>query len=115
MWFDIATMWFPAYESISFGDARPMVSFGEKLPKNRKVEVNLVLELVSSPTPIMSVQSARQHLAKYGFQFSEQEEQQILAEMARAAQAARGEVVTVEGDTATGTTFDARANAELGG
>lgn len=87
MWFDLATMWFPAFEQQSFGDARPMVSFGDKLPKNRKTEVELIVELMSTTVPIMSAQTARKHLAKYDFEFEPNEAELIAQEQGGAATA----------------------------
>lgn len=111
MWYDIATMWLPAYESQSFGDARPLISFGDKLPKNRDGEVKMVMDLMSTPVPVMSAATARAHLAKYGFEFDANEEQLILQEQARAALAAQGQ--SVDNGSGTGQTFDQRAQAEL--
>lgn len=110
MWFDLATMWFPAYEGQSFGDARPLLSFGDKLPKNRAPEVKLMLELMSAPVPVISAATARAHLAKNGFEFNENEEALVLAEMARAAAAMRGEVPPEGGGAPS---FEQRARQEL--
>lgn len=115
MWFDIATMWLPAYESMHFGEAVPMITFGDKLPKNRDAEVKLVLELVSAPVPILSAATARAHLAKFGFEFDKDEETLVLQEIAKHASAALGNAPAggSQGGGQTGQTFDQRAQAEL--
>lgn len=114
LFFDLVTMWFPAYESQSFGEAKCLIGVGDKLPQNRKSEVQLVLELASAPVPLVSAATARKHLAKFGFTFEEDEESLILAEMARAAQAMRGEVAApgTIGEGSPG--FEQRATQELG-
>lgn len=113
MGYDLATMWFPVYEQMDFGTpdpenaasaALPHVTFGDKLPDNRPEEVTLVTALCTTDPPIMSTQTAREHLAKKGFTFSADEEARIQAQLdAKAASAAASDP------------FAARANAELNG
>jgi hypothetical protein len=109
MFYDLVTMWFPAYESMSFGEAQALCTVGDKLPKNRDAEVKLVLELMSSPVPVLSAATARKHLANYGFEFDPGEEALILKEMA-----ATSEAQSPSGAPAGESGFEERAAAELG-
>lgn len=118
MWFDIVTMWIPSYEGMSFGEARPAITFGDKLPRDRDGEVRKILSLISAPIPILSAGTARKHLAKYGFEFDPNEEALVLQEMARAAEAAMGGVSSADGGNSSpgpSLGFDQRAEQELSG
>ena len=113
MAYDLCHMWFPVYEGVDFGTpdplnpasaALPAVTFGDKLPHNRVEEVALVTSLCTSDPPIMSVQTAREYLAKKGIEFASDEEARIEAQVQKATE------TTIARDP-----FAARANAELNG
>lgn len=113
MGFDLATMWFPVYEQMDFGQpdptnpasaALPAVTFAQKLPDNRVEDVTLVTQLCTTDPPIMSMQTAREWLAKRGWEFAADEEKRIEDQLAKSTER------TVATDP-----FAARANAELNG
>jgi hypothetical protein len=101
MFYDLAMMWFPAFESLNFTDVTIVPVLGDKLPVNRAAEVEMVLSMVVGG--LMSAASARAYLTKKGFGdlFDPQEGELVLAEKVANA-AAEG------GDSA----LDARAGEE---
>lgn len=56
--YDLVTMWFPAYEGLSFGEARAVSVVGNPLPENRKSILDEILSLVDKK--IISLEYARQ-------------------------------------------------------
>jgi hypothetical protein len=91
LFYDLVQMWFPTYEGLNFTDVIVTPVLGDKLPVNRAAEVTMVNELVV--TGVMSAASARQYLAKRGFQdaFDPREGDLILAEKVATAAAEGGD------------------------
>jgi hypothetical protein len=84
--YDLAFMWFPAYEGTSFGDAIAVPQFGEKLPVNKAAKVTEILSIVESG--VASAEWGRIELAKYGYLFDAAEGSKVVAETAAKASAA---------------------------
>lgn len=95
--------WLKAYEGVNIDDVTLMATFADKLPQNRKAEVELVTALMSTTPPILSAQTAREYLAAKGFTFAEDEDQRVMTEQQAAAAA------SMAGDP-----FAARAGQEGG-
>jgi hypothetical protein len=91
MFYDLVQMWFPAFEGMNFTDVTVLPALGDKLPVNRKAEVDMVNSLVL--THILSAGSARQYLEKKGFTgvFDPREGDLVLAEITAEAAAAGGD------------------------
>lgn len=72
MFFDLKT-WHTVYEQqdITASDVVPV--FGDKLPANRKEEVELAVQMMSTTPPIWSAGTARAHLLKFGYVFEKDE------------------------------------------
>jgi len=104
MFYDLVQMWFPAFEQLNFTDVTVQPILGDKLPVNRKAEVEMVGALVLGG--ILSAASARQYLAKKGFtdMFDQREGDLVLAETVSRAMAESGD-----------TSFDDRAAQEAAG
>jgi hypothetical protein len=88
LFYDLTQMWFPEFESLNFTDVTVMPLLGDKLPVNRKGEVDMVNSLVL--THILSQASARQYLQTKGFanMFDPREGDLVLAELSGEATAA---------------------------
>jgi hypothetical protein len=111
--------WFLVYESVNFMDVVLVPTFGDKLPTNRKAEVDLVVSMMSTVPPVLSAQSARNYLKTKGFPdlFADDEEERVQAEMADVAAAAQGSdplALRAAGEAGLGTTPEP-AVAEPGG
>lgn len=80
MFYDLATMWFPTFESVNVTDVLVLPRLGDKLPVNRKAEVDMVSDLVVAK--IVSAGSARKYLSERGFDklFDPSEAELVLAE-----------------------------------
>jgi hypothetical protein len=80
MFYDLATMWFAAFEEMNLASVSVLPVLGDKLPVNRVAEAELVGGLVLGG--ILSAASARKYLASKGFNgmFEEDEEAIVLAE-----------------------------------
>ncbi len=91
MFYDLVTMWFPSFEGINVTDVTMLPTVGDKLPVNRKTEVDLVNALVLGG--ILSAASARQYLIKKGFvdMFDPREGDIVLAEKVAIAAAEGGD------------------------
>lgn len=87
LFYDLVQMWFPAIEGLNFTDVTVVPVLGDKLPVNRKAEVDMIAALVVAN--ILSKGSARQYLATKGFagMFDPREGDLVLAEMAGEAAA----------------------------
>lgn len=90
MFFDLTTMWFPAFEQLNFTDVTVLPVLGDKLPVNRVAEVQMVNELVVAG--VLSAESARRYLAAKGFTgvFDPKEGDLVLAEKTANAAAEGG-------------------------
>lgn len=84
--------WFEVYEGTNFTDVLLVPTFGDKLPTNRKAEVDLVAALMGTIPPVLSAQSARNYLVAKGFtgMFAEDEEDRVMVEMQQVAAAQQG-------------------------
>lgn len=95
MFHDLTMMWAPldplqgVEGAVPFQDVRVYPALGEKLPVNRKAEVDLWSALVVSS--IASAATARKALTDIGFVFDPAEGELLLAEKTAAAQAAIGD------------------------
>jgi hypothetical protein len=91
MFHDLVQMWFPAFEQKNFTDVRVFPVAGDKLPVNRKQEVEIANALVLGG--IMSAASARQYLVRKGFtdMFDPREGELVLAEKVATAAAEGGD------------------------
>lgn len=108
LFYDLHTMWFPAYEQMSFETLAVLPTFTDPLPVNVKQEIANVTTMMSSVPPILSAATAREYLTlKIGFQFAADEVARIVQEqqLATAASAPVGED--------DGTDFAARTRAEM--
>lgn len=72
IFFDLKT-WHTVYEGEDITTADVICIFGDKLPANRKEEVELATSMMSTTPPIWSAGTARKHLAKFGFAFEADE------------------------------------------
>lgn len=87
MLFDMKA-WLKAYEQIDLSTVDVLPSFGDKLPTNRKGEVDLVVKMVMADPPIMSAATARDYLANKGIEFSKDEFTRIIQERQAMSEAA---------------------------
>lgn len=87
MFWDIRNMWFPAYEAANLPDVVVNPAFGERLPVNRKAEVDIAVAMVMTDPPIMSAATARERLAEKGIVFSQDEFTRIVSERKALAEA----------------------------
>ena len=104
MFYDLTQMWFPAIEQLNFTDVTVLPVLGDKLPVNRKAEVEIVSQLVVAG--ILSTSSARAYLverAGFAGMFDEREGELILAEKVANAAAEMGD-----------SALEQRENQELG-
>lgn len=69
MWYDVQTMWFPAYEGANFPDASVTAVVGDAMPKNRESEIAELISLVTSVPPLITIEMAQERLAKLGYEF----------------------------------------------
>lgn len=90
MFYDLAQMWFPAFEGINMANVSVVPVLGDKLPVDRSAEVRLMSELVLAN--ILSTGSARRYLEAKGFAglFDVREGDLVLAEKVGMAAAESG-------------------------
>jgi len=94
--------WLAEFEGINIEDVTVVPTFGDKLPKNHKGLVDMVVALMATAPPVLSAASARVWLAREGMAvFADNEADLVAAEQA---------VVAAQADP-----FGARAAGELGG
>lgn len=99
MWFDLVRGWFPGYEQTNFGeDVRVKTTLGDKLPLNRDQKVTELTTMLDKK--VISVSFYRAEMAKLGYVFPENMDQEIL-ESTRAM------------STATADPFASRVDEEL--
>lgn len=91
MFYDLATMWFPAFEGINLTAVSVLPTLGDKLPVNRVAEAELANTLVLGG--ILSAASARKYLEGKGFagMFDPAEGELLLAEKVATAAAEGGD------------------------
>lgn len=86
MFFDLATMWFPAYEKMSFGDALVEPQVGDALPENKQQSIDNIIALHAEG--VVDTRWALDQLTKLGYDVSNVNLDAILAEQAAKAVAA---------------------------
>jgi hypothetical protein len=89
--YDLATMWFPVYESLNFGDARlmPIINQNDKLPVNRQAVLTEVTTMMMTDPPLLSATTGRQILSnELGIPFASDELTRIIQEQAAMLEAA---------------------------
>lgn len=85
--FDIKS-WMAAYEQMNLAEVDVQPIFGDRLPVNRKQEIDLHVAMVMTDPPIMSAQTARERLAEKGIVFAEDEFTRIVQERSAMQEAA---------------------------
>lgn len=96
MFFDLTTMWYPAYESFA-ADASVACVVGDPLPQNREAQIKEIVDLVTAK--LISVEEGRTKLIELGWEI-EASSESLIAEQAALAEATD--------------TFGARVKEELG-
>lgn len=71
MLYDLQTMWFPAFESISFGEVIVESIVDDAMPKNREAAVDEIVRLATSTPPLITIEEAREHLSELGYELSD--------------------------------------------
>jgi len=84
MFFDLVTMWFPTYESIT-SDTRVVTVVDDPLPKNREAEIKEIVDLMTAK--VISTEEARAKLIELGGWDIEASAEGVLAEVAATAAA----------------------------
>jgi len=91
MLYDLVQMWLPSYEGMPTGIATEVVSLiDDPMPVNRDVRVAEILQLVTAK--IVSIEYAREELAKFGYRFPENMGETVVAETAALSEAQVGDV-----------------------
>ena len=86
MLYDLATMWFPAYEGVSFGQAVPVSVVDDPLPINREKVFNEIMTMVEKG--FITLEYGRQLLSeKLGYEFPQEMGESVVAEMETLAKA----------------------------
>lgn len=99
MLYDLARMWFPAYEGKGFGEAVPTSIVADPMPVNRDARIAEILSLATSTPPLITMQMAQDELAAMGYTFTADAVKAIIQQTTDMATA--------------GDPFAARASAEL--
>lgn len=90
MLYDLKTMWFPAYEGINFGESTEISTHvDDPMPVNRDARIQEIMLLFTSN--LITISMAQAELAKLGYKFSANSEQQVLLDAAALARAQGGE------------------------
>lgn len=85
MLYDLATMWFPVYESLASA-ARPVSIVDDPLPVNRKATLDEVIAMLSTDPPLISTEYARTLLSeKLGYDFPDEMATAVVDEAAAIA------------------------------
>lgn len=87
MLFDLKR-WFDAYEGLNLDSVDVLPRFGDRLPVNRKQEIETHVAMVMTDPPIMSAATARERLAEKGIEFGKDEFSRIIQERQALAEAA---------------------------
>lgn len=89
--FDLATMWFPAYEGITPPQVQPSVTFGDPLPTDRAATLKEILDMVTAR--VVSVEWAQGELAsRLGYKFPTGMLASIVAEQEQLLDATGGRI-----------------------
>lgn len=86
MFHDLVTGWFPAYEQMTFPNARLLPVFGDPVPQNRAARLKEIIDLFAAK--LVDIAWAQKELAKLGFEFSDDSAQLVLSDQAALAAAA---------------------------
>lgn len=89
MLYDLMRMWYPAYENIDFGEAIATTIVGDPLPVNREARLQEIMLLFTSG--LITMKMAQAELASFGYNFTENSEQQAIADQAALALAKSGD------------------------
>ena len=89
MLYDLITMWFPAYESLSFEGASVSSTVGDPMPVNREARIQEVMLLFTSS--LITIAMAQAELAKLGYNFQAGDDIRVLKEAAALAAAQSGD------------------------
>lgn len=89
MLYDLASMWFPAYERMDFSEINISSTVDDPLPQNREAKIQEIMLLFTSG--IITIQMAQAELAKFGYSFKDNDDQQALADAAALAAAKSGD------------------------
>lgn len=87
MLYDLITMWFPAYEQLTFEGASASSTVGDPMPVNRDARIQEVMLLFTSS--LITIAMAQAELAKLGYNFQAGDDIRVLQEAA-ALSAAQG-------------------------
>jgi len=83
MFYDLSTMWFPAYEQMDFGAARVSAQVGDPMPENRQAKIDEVIKIYGAG--IITLEMAQAELAKLGYEFPTDGAEAVLSQQARIA------------------------------
>lgn len=97
--YDLASMWFPAYESVDFSEVEIATVIGDPMPENRDAMIQEVLLLFTSG--LITIEAAQAKLSKYGYEFEDGDADKVIRQQRELANAR------------TGDPFDNRASEEL--
>ncbi|QSL67855.1 portal protein [Nocardia phage P3.1] len=89
MWYDITTMWLPAYESMSFEGVEVVSTVDDPMPVNRDQQIQEILLLQSGG--LITIAMAQAKLSKLGYDFMEGDEQKVVEEAQALAKARNGD------------------------
>lgn len=88
--YDLKTQWFPAYEGLNFDESTEIVTVvDDPMPVNRDARIQEVMLLFTSN--LITISMAQAELAKLGYKFSGNSEQQVLLDAAALARAQQGQ------------------------
>lgn len=86
MLYDLATMWLPQFEGIVAGAyVQPKTVVGDAMPVDRAARIKEIINLMSSPVPLITIQMAQEELTKLGYEFPDNATQAVLADAANSA------------------------------
>lgn len=85
MYYDLQTMWFPAFESVDLDTVSVVPHVDSPLPLDRAAEVQEIIALATSVPPIISMAYARQRLADLGYEIPAEMGSDVMVEMAEMA------------------------------
>lgn len=83
--YDLARMWFPAYEGWDFGSAMAGAVIGDPIPRDDEKDIETIFKMVDAG--IMDAETARVELAKRGWSFASGTGSRVIEEQAALAAA----------------------------
>ena len=89
--YDLTHMWFPAYEEYDAPEVVVASVVGNPLPENREAAIQEILLLFSSG--LITIEMAQARLAKYGYDFKDGDNVQVIRDAQAMAQARAGDEV----------------------